>query len=177
MAADHRLDQGEGALMERGPVALFGAIVAVGLGPAMWLGAQFGSIGATPSSPPAVSSQLNPSQTEDRASGGGAGAAPDNPQVVLRDPPRGDQRPVRAKTVTSPSPSVSIKRHPSTPASTPTTTAPAPSRTPSTESTSTPSGQPTGGSSDPGPGGGGPAPSPPPTGTDGGTLSVVNSAV
>lgn len=165
--------------MERGPVALFGAIVAVGLGPAMWLGAQFGSMGATPSSPPAVSSQLNASRTQDRASGGGAGAAPDNPQVVLRDPARGNQRPVRATPVTSPSPSVSIKRHPSTPASTlpPTTTAPTPSRTPSTESTSAPSGEPTGGSSDPGQGGGGPAPSPPPTGTDGGTLSVVNSAV
>jgi uncharacterized membrane protein YgcG len=38
--------------MDRGPIALFGAIVAVGLGPALWLGAQFGRFDVAPPSPP-----------------------------------------------------------------------------------------------------------------------------
>ena len=41
--------------MERGPMALFGAIVAVGLGPALWLGAQLSVVNTIPSVPaPAV---------------------------------------------------------------------------------------------------------------------------
>jgi hypothetical protein len=58
--------------MERGPLALFGAIVAVGLGPALWLGAQFGDVAVSPSAPPAVISEQLPD------AGGGAGAAPDD---------------------------------------------------------------------------------------------------
>jgi len=41
--------------VDRGPVALFGAIVAVGLGPALWLGAQFGTATAVPARPATVS--------------------------------------------------------------------------------------------------------------------------
>jgi cytoskeletal protein RodZ len=57
--------------MERGPMALFGAIVAVGLGPALWLGAQFGSATVTPERPPAIEAN------QDQKAPGGAGAAPD----------------------------------------------------------------------------------------------------
>jgi hypothetical protein len=58
--------------MERGPMALFGAIVAVGIGPALWLGAQFGNLDGSPVRPPAVVSE----QKADKAPGG-AGAAPE----------------------------------------------------------------------------------------------------
>ena len=60
--------------MERGPVALFGAIVAIGIGPALWLGAQFGNLDVTPNRPPAVVSEQKP----DKAAGG-AGAAAEEP--------------------------------------------------------------------------------------------------
>ena len=60
--------------MERGPMALFGAIVAVGIGPALWLGAQFGNLDVAPNSPPSVVSE----QKADKAPGG-AGAAPEEP--------------------------------------------------------------------------------------------------
>src|SRR3982751_6844175 len=44
--------------MERGPLALFGAIVAVGLGPALWMGVQLGAVQQqSPLRPPVVSEQ------------------------------------------------------------------------------------------------------------------------
>src|SRR6478672_10849061 len=49
-----RLDTGE-VTMDRGPAALFGAIVAVGLGPAMWLGVRLGAVETAPVRPPVVS--------------------------------------------------------------------------------------------------------------------------
>jgi len=58
----------------RGPVALFGAIVAIGIGPALWLGAQFGNLDVAPNRPPTVVSE----QQADKAPGG-AGAAPEEP--------------------------------------------------------------------------------------------------
>ncbi|WP_430783057.1 hypothetical protein [Actinoplanes sp. G11-F43] len=38
---------------QRGPLALFGAIVAVGVGPALWLGAQLGAVDLAPGQRPA----------------------------------------------------------------------------------------------------------------------------
>ena len=67
--------------MERGPVALFGAIVAVGLGPALWLGAQFGSATVLPERPPAVVEA-----NQDKKAPGGAGAAPEEPALVEPKP-------------------------------------------------------------------------------------------
>ena len=44
--------------MERGPLALFGAIVAVGVGPALWMGVQLGAVqGNSPARPPVVREQ------------------------------------------------------------------------------------------------------------------------
>jgi hypothetical protein len=60
--------------MERGPMALFGAIVAIGIGPALWLGAQFGNLDVTPNNPPTVVS-------EQKVDKGGAGAAAEEPTV------------------------------------------------------------------------------------------------
>jgi hypothetical protein len=72
--------------MNRGPMALFGAIVAVGLGPALWLGAQFGVSDVSPTRPPAATIDQVQAPT-----GGGAGAAPDHSARVLDatvdDPP------------------------------------------------------------------------------------------
>jgi hypothetical protein len=78
--------------MERGPLALFGAIIAVGLGPAMWLGAQFGNVTDAPSSPPAIRSEHNPPQNQDK--GGAAGSAPEDPTVVLNTNPRANIKPL-----------------------------------------------------------------------------------
>jgi hypothetical protein len=61
--------------MERGPVALFGAIVAVGLGPALWLGAQFGSVSVDPVAPPAV---VGEQKVDTGKAPGAAGAAPED---------------------------------------------------------------------------------------------------
>jgi hypothetical protein len=78
--------------MERGPMALFGAIIAVGLGPAMWLGAQFGNVTDVPSAPPAVRSEQHAGQSQDK--GGAAGSAPEDPTVVLETRPRADIKPL-----------------------------------------------------------------------------------
>jgi hypothetical protein len=146
--------------MERGPVALFGAIVAVGLGPAMWLGAQFGTVALTPNSPPAATSGQDPSQSHDTSKGGGAGSAPEDPSVVLETRPRANYRPLHQ----TPSASPSATRATTTPTPDQTTsdatTTPTPSAEPSsapTESTTQPTDPPTGSTGD------APPPSPPPT--------------
>jgi hypothetical protein len=53
-------------------MALFGAIVAIGIGPALWLGAQFGNLDVAPVRPPTVVS-------EQKVDKGGAGAAAEEP--------------------------------------------------------------------------------------------------
>jgi hypothetical protein len=63
-------------------MALFGAIVAVGLGPALWLGAQFGNLDVTPNRPPTVVSE----QKVDKAPG--AGAAAEVPEAEPTKPTR-----------------------------------------------------------------------------------------
>jgi hypothetical protein len=131
--------------MERGPMALFGAIVAVGLGPAMWLGAQFGAMGTVPSRPPAVSSELQPNSSATQQKGGEAAAAPEDPTVVLQTKSKAHYRPpnptpsrsASAKTTHTPDPDESITKP--TPSSSPSEK---PS-TPPTESTSSPTESPT----------------------------------
>ena len=123
--------------MERGPMALFGAIVAVGLGPAMWLGAQFGATSATPSRPPAVSSELQPNQAPTEQKGGGAGSAPEDPSLVVKTRPQANDRPLHSA---SPSPSASAtadrpKKDDPTTEPTKTTASPSPSTEPSTPPT------------------------------------------
>jgi hypothetical protein len=60
--------------MDRGPVALFGAIVAVGLGPAMWLGAHLGRFDVAPSGP---SVPVDRTHVDTARLVGGTGTAPD----------------------------------------------------------------------------------------------------
>jgi hypothetical protein len=154
--------------MERGPMALFGAIVAVGLGPAMWLGAQFGSTDTTPTKPPSVSSEHQGGPTQTQGAGQGAGAAPQDPSIVLETRPKANDKPLHRDPSTSRSPSRSATPTPSTDPSG--TGKPKPSdgpSTPPTESTTDPSGGGQGGN--PGPGGGGDAPPSPPEVYSGGS--------
>jgi hypothetical protein len=154
--------------MERGPMALFGAIVAVGLGPAMWLGAQFGSMGATPTRPPSVSSEQQGGPTQTQDAGQGAGAAPQDPSIILDTRPKANSKPLRRGPSTSRSPSPSATPDPSADPSG--TGGPTPSdepSTPPTESTTDPSGGGEGGN--PGPGGGGNVPPSPPGTYSGGS--------
>jgi hypothetical protein len=94
--------------MERGPVALFSAIVAVGLGPALWLGVQFGSVGVEPYRPPVVS-EVDPGGQE-LLGGRGAGATTDN-STVVKTQPRANVRSITS----SPTPSPSTSPSPSDP--------------------------------------------------------------
>jgi hypothetical protein len=133
--------------MDRGPVALFGAIVAVGLGPAMWLGVQFGGIEVDPSRPPAVVGE--PNSGPGRLLGGsGAGADETGDDSVIGADPQ-DRVPLT--TAPSPKPSATTP----SPAGPPTSSRSAePSgssepTTPPTEATTTPTTPPTDESSSP----------------------------
>jgi len=135
--------------MERGPVALFGAIVAVGLGPALWVGAQIGQV---PVAPPLPSTSVVGGDTA-RAPGGGA-AAVDPVGSGPREDRAGTTRPVTGRpsarpagvvttiktTTTAPSPAATSPATTSPATSSPATTSPAtiPGR-PSTPRTTAPS--------------------------------------
>jgi len=116
-------------------MALFGAIVAVGLGPAMWLGAQFGAMGTLPSRPPAVSSEQQPNSSAAQQKGGEAGSAPEDPSVVLQTKPKAHYRPLDS----TPSPSPSASRTTHTPDLDDPTTEPTPSSSPSEKPSTPPS--------------------------------------
>ncbi|GLY96713.1 hypothetical protein Acsp02_39670 [Actinoplanes sp. NBRC 103695] len=58
-------------------MALFGALVAVGLGPALWLGVQIGDVPVTPPKAPVVQSEQKPGAGDTH---GGAGAAAEDPE-------------------------------------------------------------------------------------------------
>jgi len=138
--------------MERGPMALFGAIVAVGLGPAMWLGAQFGNATYVPTSPPAVSSEHKPQQNQDK--GGAAGSAPQDPTVILNTDPQADIRPLNQETPRA-LPSASHTKSHGQPSAEPSATSatPAPTDDPGTPPTKStdPADPPSGGGGDGGP--------------------------
>jgi hypothetical protein len=86
--------------MERGPMALFGAIVAVGLGPALWLGVQFGGLQIFTERPPLVSEQ----RPGDQNLVGGRGAAADSPaDPVLGSTPRSNVLPITSSPSATPS--------------------------------------------------------------------------
>ena len=142
--------------MERGPMALFGAIIAMGLGPAMWLGAQFGEARLSSDRPPAVTSVKN---VEAPRGGSGAGDAPTGAEAIRTEPKSNNEplnrtknsRPKGTKS-TSPSPSPSDK--PSTPPTSPSApTSPDPGgeeSEPPTESTTPPKDPPPSDDQDPG---------------------------
>jgi hypothetical protein len=129
--------------MERGPVALFGAIVAVGLGPALWLGAQFGNVTVPTERPPAIIS-------EKADLGGEAGSAPQDPETTLQTKPRSGIKPLTDRPSPRPSRSASTAPEPDDDPTTdpPATTKPTPTdepTTPPTEQTTAPDGEPSDG--------------------------------
>ena len=101
--------------MERGPLALFGALVAVGLGPALWLGAQFGAVQIEPHRPPVVSEQRPASEQL-----GGSGAGDDSTgtdDAIIRTTPRAEVLPLTsspsaAPSTSAPTPSASASSEP-----------------------------------------------------------------
>ncbi|MEU7906709.1 hypothetical protein [Actinoplanes sp. NPDC049118] len=133
--------------MDRGPMALFGAIVAVGLGPAMWLGAQFGQVTQTPDRPPAVTTVQ---QNSTPRGGTGAGDAPTDTEVIDNEPGAGNQstgstrtaRPEATKATPSPSESDGSPTPPVESSPTPSNTTGAGGGTP-TEPTTPPDDPPT----------------------------------
>src|SRR4051812_41423422 len=97
--------------MERRPMALFGAIVAVGLGPALWLGAQLGTIEIAPTRPAAVVGE------QDAGTGllGGTGAgdsSTDDDNTVLQPTARANVLPLTRSPSAQPSASSSASGSP-----------------------------------------------------------------
>jgi hypothetical protein len=140
--------------MHRGPAALFGAIVAVGLGPAMWLGVRLGAVEVAPVTPPAVVGE-HTSGPEKLLGGEGAGDSEIGDQPTIKATHRAKVLPLRASsshtpsatpTTTSPAPATTS----ATPSVSPSPTTGEPS-TPPTESTTQPSTPPTGPTTDPTP--------------------------
>jgi hypothetical protein len=110
--------------MERGPVALFGAIVAVGLGPALWVGAQIGQV---PVAPPLPSTSVVGGDTA-RAPGGGA-AAVDPVGPGPREERADTSRPVTGRPSARPAGVVTMTKTKTTTKTTTTTRVPSPAAT------------------------------------------------
>ncbi|MCM4080683.1 hypothetical protein [Paractinoplanes hotanensis] len=130
--------------MERGPLALFGAIIAVGLGPALWMGVQLGpSPQPGPARPPAGVNEQGAEKAGQLLGGTGAGA--ESSDSSLDPAPRGNVIPLTTSPEAKPSPSTSTK--PSAATTSPTTTDPTTPADPGTtappESTTVPVPDPT----------------------------------
>ena len=130
--------------MDRGPAALFGAIVAVGLGPAMWLGVRLGAVDTAPVRPPVVGEHT--AGPEQLVGGSGAGDSPLDGDETVKATPRATV----LRLTTSPSPRAhTTKASPTTThITTPPTVSASPSgsggpTTPPTESTGGPTTSPT----------------------------------
>ena len=108
--------------MDRGPAALFGAIVAVGLGPAMWLGVRLGAVDTVPARPPVVGEHT--AGPEKLVGGAGAGDSPLDGSTVKATP-----RATVLRLTTSPSPRAHTRKASPTP--TQTTATPTVSASPS----------------------------------------------
>jgi hypothetical protein len=89
--------------MERGPIALFSAIVAVGLGPALWVGVQFGSVEVEqPEHPPAVS-EIDPGGQQYFGGRGAGSDATTDTGAVVKTAPRANTRVITGSPTRSPS--------------------------------------------------------------------------
>jgi hypothetical protein len=130
-------------------MALFGAIIAVGLGPALWLGAQFGQISVDPAAPaPPITVDADRGNAPGRAGAAVDDAGLDDSKKVVQDDTGVDRELVPLSSTPSSRPSSRAPRVQPTPtrspSSSPTRLVPSPSRstaptsTPPTESTSTP---------------------------------------
>jgi hypothetical protein len=128
--------------VDRGPMALFGAIVAIGLGPAMWLGAQFGAATESADRPPAVTVQQNGTPS----GGSGAGDAPTD--TITDQPVTNNQQPRSTRTARTKAttPTASPSESEGSPTPPVRTSSPSPSKSsgvPPTETTTPPDDPPT----------------------------------
>ncbi|MEU4158058.1 hypothetical protein [Actinoplanes sp. NPDC026670] len=130
-------------------MALFGAILAVGLGPALWLGAQLGAVNLAPGQRPAPVDEQFPGADMDFG-GAGAGEMPDDeplntytytPLTSAVSPSAAKPSPVATSVSVLPVPPSPPR--PSSPSASPSTSA-KPSGSPSTSDSASPSAQPSG---------------------------------
>jgi len=127
--------------MDRGPAALFGAIVAVGLGPAMWLGVRLGAVDFAPVRPPVVGEHT--AGPEQLVGGSGAGDSPVGADETVKATPRATV----LRMTTAPSPRA---HRTASPTPTRSTTSPTASASPSgTGGPTTPPTEPTDGPTTP----------------------------
>jgi uncharacterized membrane protein YgcG len=143
--------------MDRGPLALFGAVVAVGLGPALWLGAQFGRFDVAPARPPVPVDRTHEDTTQ--LVGGTAGGEDETgANTPVGTSPRVHVRPVRttpsATPSSSPSATTSLSASPSATASASPSASPSDPTAPSSSGSASPSTPPSQ-ATDTGPGTGG----------------------
>ncbi|XVV14008.1 hypothetical protein ACQP2X_06540 [Actinoplanes sp. CA-131856] len=111
--------------MERGPLALFGAIIAVGLGPALWMGVQLGSMPTRPGQPPAVVTDQQKVTNDQLVGGTGAGEeTSDSDDSPVDTAPQGNVLPLNTSPTAEPTPTAT------TPEPSPTVTTPSESASP-----------------------------------------------
>jgi hypothetical protein len=158
--------------MERGPLALFGAIVAVGLGPALWLGVQFGNVEIFTGRPPVVSEQLPGGQQLTGGKGAAADPAGDDP--VLGSTPQANVLPITSSPSNSSSVYPSVSHSSSTPSPSGSASA-STSAEPSTSPTGTPTTPPGGDGDEPGDATPPDPPPDPPSGEPVATVSTESS--
>lgn len=103
-------------------MALFGAIVLVGLGPALWLGAQFAQAGQLPGRPPITADYVNPTapagdSVPESSSGTQTDGGRQKPRIVPAGPPArgigGAAEPLTPSPSRTPSPVPSASATPS----------------------------------------------------------------
>ena len=122
--------------MDRGPLALFAAIVAVGLGPAMWLGAQFGRIEVAPPQPPAYVGEQRPESAQVVGGSGAQDTSAGHNSTIRTTPqahvlPLTTRRPAATPSTGATSNARSASASPSAPASSPPSHSGEPSASPS----------------------------------------------
>ncbi|MBW6432258.1 hypothetical protein KZ829_00660 [Actinoplanes hulinensis] len=126
--------------MERGPLALFGAIVSVGLGPALWLGAQLGAVNLAPSQRPAPVNEQFPGVGMDFGGIGAGDPAVDPMSTYPFTPyhPPTSTAPAKRKQAAPASPATLEPVQPSPPPASPSSASPSsPSASPAGPSPST----------------------------------------
>lgn len=127
--------------MDRGPLALFGAIIAVGVGPALWLGAQLGTADLAPGQRPAPVDEQFPGVDMDFG-GAGAGDMPaDEPLITYTFAPLASESSVPPQPSASAS-SVPVERATTRVSSSPVRPVPPSPPPPSTPASEVPSVEP-----------------------------------
>jgi hypothetical protein len=124
--------------MERGPLALFGAIIAVGLGPALWLGAQLGAVNLAPGQRPGPVGEQFPGADLDFGGAGAGDLADDGPVITYSYVPASSPVP-RLVATGRPSPGLTVPPRPPVASSVSPSASPSPSASVSSSPSADPS--------------------------------------